>query len=282
MIALPHDTEAIADDIGSLQSPRRPVCARQPMRWHLKPVALSLQAHIAIIGALIWLSSLSNPPAQPPGRSVVKAINARLYSAPFRPTPAPAKSGAVSQTSVLPTTVQPVVTPRSTASDTAANAQPPQPDSSALPVQVAPLPNTPDLDHAEPLNTDRISAPEHTPAVKTPASTSANTIGGSVRQATASYFSAVRAQQQDQLAAGAARQFQQGKTTRTLQDTRTITQIQALPDPAAPVTVNCAGKVNQSLAFVSMLSGGNLKCSEPTKHLQQTIDKRVQQHTVKR
>lgn len=249
----------------------------------------SLLLHTAMVSALVWLTPFSSPP--PASSTKTRIINARLYTSPaplvppqhvgpesdksphspaFQPAPSgqPVSEGGNSILKTPTTMKTPTrrASPAAAQSDTSRQSLPQQPE----------VPVTPSADPAA-VGSGSVSRPSL--PVSAPPSVGKR---DSVKQATASYFSAVQAQQQDQLAAGAARQFQQGKTTRTLHDTRTITQIQAVPDPAAPVTVNCAGKVNQSLAFVSMLSGGKLKCSEPTKHLQQTIDKRVQQHTGKR
>ena len=242
----------------------------------------SLLLHTAMVSALVWLTPFSSPPAS---STKTRIINARLYTSPaplvppqhvgpesdksphspaFQPAPSgqPVNEGG---NSILKTPTR-RASPAAAQSDTSRQSLPQQPE----------VPVTPSADPAA-VSSESISRPSL--PVSAPPSVGKR---GSVKQATASYFSAAHAQYRQQQAEEAAQAIQQRKTTRPLTDARTVNQLQQLPDPAAPVSVNCSGNINKTLALISHYTQGRVRCSEVTRHLQQTIDKRVQQHTGKR
>ena len=236
--------------------------------------ANSLLLHTVIISALVWLTPFSS--SSPTPNIKARVINASLYTysdpvvAPQQiPVPNSDKSPRPQGTNVPLSgltvnkdnnTIVKAPTLRA-ASGTVQTEPPRQTLSQSAEVPVLPSATSPSLPSSSPLSDNK---------------------SGSVRQATASYFSAAHARQRLQHAQEAAHTIQQRKTTRILTDPRTVSQLQQLPDPAAPVSVNCTGNINKTLAFISQYTQGRVRCSEVTQHLQHTIDSRVKQHSAKR
>ena len=112
-----------------------------------------------------------------------------------------------------------------------------------------------------------------TPALSKDANRRAGSLNLSVKDGTALYFEKYNSDKTDQDAKQAAREFQERKNSPVLSGPSTQ-QIQDNDNRRPSKRVNCSSTTNKTLAILSGIAGGTLKCTKMDDH-QRFIDARV-------
>ena len=235
-----------------------------------RPLLISGSAHVIGVIVVVILSQLSinDKKARVNTLERTPEISARLYYPPTPRTPVQAKPEDAKTVDVVPERQDIELK-----SDVTQTTEAPESKNkiSEIPEAKPQKATEPEIQQLPIENKPTITPP--TPALSKDANRRAGSLNLSVKDGTALYFEKYNSDKTDQDAKQAAREFQERKNSPVLSGPSTQ-QIQDNDNRRPSKRVNCSSTTNKTLAILSGIAGGTLKCTKMDDH-QRFIDARV-------